>query len=237
MTTISRPRATDTFFIVSGVVVPGDQRGRLLGFPTANVPLGESGLADGVYAGTVVDQTDDSVHVAAVSIGRRASFYGRDGERLLEAHLLDYSGSLYGHTITVELFAKIRPQRRYRSTEALVEQLGRDVAATRRWIGEQPSSAPTGERRLPKAIRPHARKAANAGESDRIRQEREQRRFDAIARTIAEVDHAEVTYELVAERSRIPVAYLRWAYPSMEELLAVARGVGHEADPSEQRRV
>ncbi|MWV59237.1 riboflavin kinase [Rathayibacter sp. VKM Ac-2754] len=224
MTVTTRLDASDALFTVTGVVVPGDRRGRLLGFPTANIPLADCGLADGVYAGIVRDSAEDSVHTAAVSVGRRTSFYGRDGQRLLEAHLLDFSGSLYGHEITVELCAKLRPQRRYRDTEALVQQLGRDIAATRTWAREQ--AAESSRRRA--AVRPGPKRTADL---EQIRRDREAHRLAAIARTVVEVDPAEVTHELVAERSRIPAAYLRWAYPSVEQLLAVAESFAPDPAP------
>ena len=215
----------DSPIVVSGVVVPGDQRGRLLGFPTANLPLDVGGLADGVYAGTVTDETTGSTHLAAVSVGRRTSFYGRDGERLLEAHLLDYSGDLYGHAIRVELHAKLRPQRRYRGAEALVEQLRRDVAATRTWARERGTASAHRGRRLP--VR--ARRVPDALDVERRRAERESLRLAALARSVEELlasgAEREATHELVAERSRIPVAYLRWAYPTTQDLLAAASTV------------
>ncbi|NQX12392.1 hypothetical protein HQQ80_12200 [Microbacteriaceae bacterium VKM Ac-2855] len=226
--------AEDALFVVSGVVVPGDQRGRLLGFPTANLPLGESSLSDGVYAGTVYDETDGSTRIAAVSVGRRTSFYGRDGERLLEAHLLDFDGSLYGHAIVVELRAKLRPQRRYRGAEALVEQLARDIEATRTWAREQSANPARNHGRWGPVTAKTRR--TDAGEPERIRRDREQRRLAAIAQTVGSVERTEVvTYELVAERSRIPVAYLRWAYPSIEELLAVAESIAPAADAAGPR--
>lgn len=126
-------RQSSGSFVIEGLVVPGDQRGRLLGFPTANLPMGDSSLADGVWAGTVRLEDDGTEHTAAVSVGRRTTFYGRDGVRLLEAHLLDFSGDLYGRPVRVELKAKLRPQRRYRGQEALIEQLARDIEATRIW--------------------------------------------------------------------------------------------------------
>jgi len=215
----------DSPIVVTGVVVPGDQRGRLLGFPTANLPLDVGGLSDGVYAGTVIDETDGSTHLAAVSVGRRTSFYGRDGERLLEAHLLDYAGDLYGHAIRVELHAKLRPQRRYRGAEALIEQLQRDVAATRTWARERESAPPHRGRRLP--VR--ARRVLDRGDLERRQAERESLRLAALARSVGELRESgaalEATHELVAERSRIPVAYLRWAYPTTQDLLAAASAV------------
>lgn len=137
------PRQRDVVLDVAGVVEHGDERGRLLGFPTANVAVPEHGLRDGVWAGTV--QVDASrgggggaggggrLHVAAVSVGHRPTFYGRDGHRLLEAHLLDFTGDLYDRPVVVRLHVRLRPQRRFEGTAELVEQVHRDVAGTRAW--------------------------------------------------------------------------------------------------------
>ncbi|WP_432513274.1 riboflavin kinase [Kineococcus sp. SYSU DK001] len=121
---------------VRGVVEHGDARGRLLGFPTANVTLTGSGPADGVWAGTVqVDPAHDGpVHVAAVSVGRRPTYYA-DGERLLEAHLLDVAVDLYDREVLVTLHRHLRPQLAFPGPAELVEQVQRDVAATRAWAG------------------------------------------------------------------------------------------------------
>lgn len=129
------PQPRDVVLHVRGTVEHGDERGRLLGFPTANVAVPEHGLRDGVWAGTVqVDPAADGpVHVAAVSIGHRPTYYGRDGERLLEANLLDFSGDLYDRTVLVRLHVRLRPQRRYAGSAELVDQLQRDIADTRGW--------------------------------------------------------------------------------------------------------
>ena len=127
--------ARDVVLEVLGAVEHGDERGRLLGFPTANVAVPEHGLRDGVWAGTVqVDPAEGGpVHVAAVSIGHRPTYYGKDGERLLEGHLLDFEGDLYDRTVLVRLHVRLRPQRAYAGSAALVDQLQLDVAATRDW--------------------------------------------------------------------------------------------------------
>jgi FAD synthase len=130
-----REPAPDAVLEVLGVVEHGDERGRLLGFPTANVAVPEHGLRDGVWAGTVQvgPAQGGPVHVAAVSIGHRPTYYGKDGERLLEAHLLDFEGDLYDRTVLVRLHVRLRPQRAYSGSAALVDQLRLDVAATREW--------------------------------------------------------------------------------------------------------
>lgn len=119
---------------IRGVVARGDRRGTELGFPTANLALGDGDEpGDGVYSGTV-QLAGGGTWAAAVSIGRRSTFYGRDGVRLLEAHLLDFDGSLYGQVITVELHHLLRLQRRFDGAGALVEQLRRDVEEVRRLV-------------------------------------------------------------------------------------------------------
>lgn len=125
---------------VSGRVEHGDERGRLLGFATANIGVAPAppGPADGVYAG-IVHRADGTRWPAAVSIGRRQTFYDERGLRLLEAHLLDFSGDLYGELLTIELVALLRDQLRFDGVEQLIEQLAHDVAAARRALaGELP---------------------------------------------------------------------------------------------------
>jgi riboflavin kinase/FMN adenylyltransferase len=118
--------------VVSGTVQHGDERGRELGFPTANLALDGAAARDGVWAGTVTLEGGQA-YAAAVSVGRRTTFYGRHGVRLLEAHLLDFSGDLYGQRISVELRHLVRPQRRFSDIGALAEQIDRDVADARAW--------------------------------------------------------------------------------------------------------
>jgi len=81
-------------------------------------------------------------HIAAVSVGRRPTFYGRNGERLLEAHLLDFSGGLYGRTISVKMLARLRRHRGFRGTSQLVTRLERDVRMAREWIQDTAARQP-----------------------------------------------------------------------------------------------
>lgn len=127
-----RPSGAGASTVVNGTVVPGDRRGRELGFPTANIALDDDVAADGVWVATIV-LPDGSVYPATVSIGRRVTFYGRDGVRLLEAHLLDYTGDLYGLNLQVFLHSRIRMQRQFPQIQDLVAQIQRDTADTREW--------------------------------------------------------------------------------------------------------
>lgn len=118
--------------VVQGVVEPGDQRGREMGFPTANVQISGSPELDGVWAG-LVEIGDDAHAIAAISIGRRRTFYSSDGPRLLEAHLLNVNQDLYGKLIRVHLLQRLRPQIAFDSAEELVVQMRLDVDQTRDW--------------------------------------------------------------------------------------------------------
>jgi riboflavin kinase / FMN adenylyltransferase len=117
---------------VRGVVALGDKRGRELGFPTANVSVPGDILlpADGIYAGWF-ERPDGSVHASAISLGRRPTFYVEAHVSLLEAHLLDFDGDLYGEHAKVRFVARLRDEVRFESAEALVEQIGRDVDQAR----------------------------------------------------------------------------------------------------------
>jgi riboflavin kinase/FMN adenylyltransferase len=118
---------------VRGVVEHGDERGRELGFPTANVAVPERIClpADGVFAGTYVDPAGIE-HLAAISLGRRPTFYESADASLLEAYVLDYDGDLYGHQVAVEFVGRLRGEVRFESVDALVAQIAQDVEETRR---------------------------------------------------------------------------------------------------------
>jgi riboflavin kinase/FMN adenylyltransferase len=116
-------------WFVSGEVVAGDRRGRLLGFPTANMRLGDdSRLRHGVYA-VRFERPDGTRHDGVASFGRRPTF--DNGAPLLETFLFDFSGSLYGEVATVTFFAWIRPEERFDGITPLVEAIDRDCAAAR----------------------------------------------------------------------------------------------------------
>jgi riboflavin kinase/FMN adenylyltransferase len=133
-------------FRMRGPVVGGDQRGRDLGFPTANLMPDPALIcpAFGVYAcrarvgtaavaDTSAGATDQTEHLAAVSVGVRPTF-GDDLVPLVEAYLLDFSGDLYGQTLEVEFVARLRGEERFDGVEPLITQMNADVAETRRLL-------------------------------------------------------------------------------------------------------
>jgi riboflavin kinase/FMN adenylyltransferase len=122
---------------VRGPVVHGDGRGGPeLGCPTANVSVPEDIAlpADGVYAG-YFGRADGTVHPAAISVGRRPTFYEPGtAPVLVEAHLLGFDGDLYGEHARVSFAHHLRPELRFDSVEELVAQMRADVAATERML-------------------------------------------------------------------------------------------------------
>jgi riboflavin kinase/FMN adenylyltransferase len=120
-------------FDIDGVVVAGDKRGAGLGFPTANIECDPhlAYPARGVYAGRV--RVADSWFLAAINVGVNPTF-GGDPEVTpvrVEAFVLDFEGDLYGQTLRVEFYQRLRDEMRFASVADLVAQMHRDVAATR----------------------------------------------------------------------------------------------------------
>jgi riboflavin kinase / FMN adenylyltransferase len=133
--------------LMLGEVVHGDERGRLLGFPTANIrpPLHKLLPANGVYAvragvanSSINDPTSDGAtesfvytdtSIGVANIGFRPTFNGK--ERLLEVHLLDTHPDLYGSTLAVEFIDFLRSEQRFSGIDALKEQIAADVLKTR----------------------------------------------------------------------------------------------------------
>lgn len=115
---------------IRGPVQGGDKRGRELGYPTANVPLGETiHPAYGVYAGLVQIEGESSWRPAAVNIGIRPMFAVPTA--LVEAHILDFSGDLYGKTLRIRPVAKLRDEARFDTLEALKARIGADCDCCR----------------------------------------------------------------------------------------------------------
>ncbi|MCD6302458.1 MAG: bifunctional riboflavin kinase/FAD synthetase [Anaerolineae bacterium] len=123
---------------LSGAVISGDRRGRKLGFPTANLQPDPMRVlpADGVYAAWAA--WGGACRAAVLNIGHRPSFGGRD--YVLEVHVLDYEGSLYGKDLDLYLVQHLRPEMRFADIDELIAQIARDVEATRRLL--QGVSAP-----------------------------------------------------------------------------------------------
>ena len=121
---------------VRGFVVEGDRRGHLVGFPTANVPVPKrmAWPADAVYAGWCT-LPDGDRRGCAINIGRRPTFYEHAEQSLLEAHVIDFDGDLYGREVRVEFVEFLRSERKFEGIEQLSAQLAIDVADARNRLG------------------------------------------------------------------------------------------------------
>lgn len=106
---------------IVGIVVKGKQKGRELGFPTANLVLFDSAIQSGVYAGKV--NFDGGEYVAAIFVSEACD--------LLEAHILDFQGDLYGKEIEVTVGQKIREVIKFESEKELVNQISKDLLQIR----------------------------------------------------------------------------------------------------------
>lgn len=124
---------------IRSVVVGGVQRGRELGYPTANLAHGAEGFIpkDGVYAARIL--IDGNSYGAAVSIGNNPTFEGI-ADKTVEAHVLDESFDLYGKTVELSFIDYIRPMNKFPDVDALVAQMHRDEEKIRSILA-QPSSA------------------------------------------------------------------------------------------------
>ena len=128
----------DRPYRLQGKVVNGDRRGRLLGFPTANVDMPPQKVLpkDGVYCGWSRWRDPSGrwhEHPAVLNIGKRPTFDGLS--RTVEVHLLDWSGDLYERYLTVDLEAFLRPEQKFASIEHLKERLHRDCQQAREHLG------------------------------------------------------------------------------------------------------
>lgn len=144
---------------INGRVTEGDQRGRTIGFPTANVELGESLQPRlGVYAVRVHVEGDNSVYTGVANIGNRPTFDKRDV--LMEVHLFDFKGDLYGKHLRAELVAFLRPEQKFDGLDSLKAQIARDGRTARIVLAEPENAAdrlghPTLERYLSLFPEPH----------------------------------------------------------------------------------
>lgn len=119
-------------FELHGTVVKGDQRGTTIGFPTANVMLDDEMArpANGVYACQYIT-LDGIARPAAVNVGVRPTFYESADAAVLEAHILDFDGDLYGQEARVQFLHFLRSERRFNGIDELKDQLDTDIAETR----------------------------------------------------------------------------------------------------------
>jgi riboflavin kinase / FMN adenylyltransferase len=125
-------------FFIDGEVVPGVGRGRTLGIPTANIaPTNETLPGNGVYACLLlVSDSGQPPRPAVTNIGRRPTFGGT--ETIVETHVLDFGGDLYGRRVRLAFHSRLRPERTFPGPQALVEQIRRDIDTARKALPAAP---------------------------------------------------------------------------------------------------
>ena len=118
-------RLMGRYFHLGGKVITSDKRGRVLGFPTANLDIKPQRAlpGNGIYA--TITQVDGKQFPSATNVGIRPTF--GEGEKTVETHLLNYKGDLYGKEIRVEFVQKLRDEQRFPSSEELKVQIEKDV--------------------------------------------------------------------------------------------------------------
>lgn len=123
---------------IVGRVRPGAARGRQLGFPTANLHVDSSQTRDldsGVYLGQVY--MEGKCWSGVVNIGTRPTFGA--SERVVEMHILDFSGDLYERQLQVEILEKLREEKRFSNADELVEQIEKDIVRARLLLNNYPT--------------------------------------------------------------------------------------------------
>lgn len=133
-------------YALTGKVVHGYERGRLLGFPTANIELDAPYVvpANGVYA--IRCEWDGRVYNGVMNVGTKPTFEDDSTVRTLEAHLFDFAATIYDEALRVELVAYIRAEQKFASVDELIAQIGRDVAVAKKLVGHPSEQA---DNRLP----------------------------------------------------------------------------------------
>ncbi len=118
-------------FAIDGIVARGEQRGRKIGVPTANLDVWAEQLipAAGVYATWAL--VDGKMHMAATNIGYRPTFAGEALSLSIEAHLLDFAGDIYGKRLELRFEQRLRAEQKFDDFQELVAQIRRDIAAAR----------------------------------------------------------------------------------------------------------
>ena len=119
----------NAIYTITGKVIEGKRRGRLLGFPTINVKLDQE-VKSGIYASHVY--VDDERLLAATFIGEAKTFGEEDYK--LESYILDFDRDIYGKEVKVELYKKLRDNEKYENERELIEQIKKDVVNTRNYF-------------------------------------------------------------------------------------------------------
>jgi riboflavin kinase/FMN adenylyltransferase len=129
-------------FILRGPVVRGADRGRRIGFATANIAVAPDLAIPSLGVYVTRSHLDEKIYASVTNIGQRPTF--GESHPTIETHLLDFEGDCYEHELRIELLRRLRDERRFAGADELVAQIQRDVAAAREYFseaGERPVEA------------------------------------------------------------------------------------------------
>jgi riboflavin kinase/FMN adenylyltransferase len=126
-------------FSLHGPVVRGVERGKVIGFPTANIAVGPGMAlpAFGVYATLAYVDVGGVVRKSVTNIGRRPTF--DNGERTVEVYIMDFDADIYGRELRIDVLKRLRGETRFSDPQELVEQIRRDVAGAREYLESHPA--------------------------------------------------------------------------------------------------
>jgi riboflavin kinase/FMN adenylyltransferase len=126
-------------FSLHGPVVRGVERGKVMGFPTANIAVGPGMAlpAFGVYATRAYVDVGGVARKSVTNIGRRPTF--DNGERTVEVYIMDFDADIYGRELRIDVLKRLRGETRFADPQELVEQIQRDVAAAREYLESHPA--------------------------------------------------------------------------------------------------
>lgn len=182
----------------------------MLGFPTANVVIPpDFDVEDGVWAGFA--EVAGLRHPAAISIGVRPTYYGEEGVRLMEVHLLDFECDLYGLQLSAELGRRLRPQRWFGGSEELIQQVQIDMEGAIRWAASVQDQPGTEGRTRP-----------STKENRRARRDWLRERRLSAAATLSE-EAGNLSHDIVAQLAGVPADFVTWRYPEQADLHRLAQ--------------
>ncbi len=121
-------------YTVCGTVVQGDQRGRTIGYPTANLAIPATRLvpANGVYATQITRLTTGQTYPSVTNVGVRPSFDGQT--RTIEAHIIDFAADIYGEMFELAFVERLRPEKKFAGLDALIHQIEQDAMQARKLL-------------------------------------------------------------------------------------------------------
>ena len=120
-------------FFLNGKIIKGDGRGRTIGFPTANIHYSKNRVLPDLGVYVTMSEIDGMSYQSVTNIGKKPTF-GEFDQVTIESHLLDFDRDIYGETLKVDFYKRIRPEKKFASVNELMSQIQKDVDATKNFF-------------------------------------------------------------------------------------------------------